>query len=117
MSKVEKVLSIDIRKPGSEKKLRQILAKLSWFERFAPEDITLDVLEKCYLKVTKKYPGELGYVLSSGDKSWVFMVRNSETGDWIHSVHAITLWEGLAKCLIVLYAHFIKNIPFYTKEV
>lgn len=109
---IEDILMLKVEDDESRKLLRTVLSKTKWLDRFSPDEITIEVLEKLYSKITKKYPGRIGYVQPAGDDSWVFMVNHVETGEWINSVYAKGFYEGLAKSIIVLYGHFIKNIPF-----
>jgi len=109
---LEDILSFDIRVGENNKRLRTALTKTKWLERFSPEELTIEVLEKIYRKVIKKYPGSLAYIQSAGEDSWAFMVRQEETGAWIHTVYAITLFEGIAKVILVMYGYFIKGLTF-----
>jgi len=109
---LEDILSFDIRVGKNEERLRTALTKTKWLERFSQKELNIEILEKVYRKAAKKYCGSLAYVQSAGDKSWAFMIRNDESGAWIHTVYAITLFEGLAKTILVLYGYFIKEMNF-----
>lgn len=113
---IAKVLLLDMRKKENEDKIRSLLVKTKWLAKFEKEELTVEILEKCYRKVTKKYPAYLSYIMSCSEESWSFMLKNSDDHKWIETVYAITLFEGLAKILIVLYGHFVKNMAFKYEE-
>ena len=111
--KVSDLLVLNINKKGSKEKLAKALSGIKWLKRFEPEEITVEILEKCFLKVCKKYPAEIGYIQKAGDDSWAIMLKRTDSGKWIATVYAITLFESLAKALIILFAHFEKEIAFH----
>jgi len=115
---IKKALILDCRKEENVDRIKQILTKTKWLEKFAdtPENLTLDVLERLYKKVIKKYPAQIGYIQNAGDNSWAFSLKHTETHEWLYTIYAYTLWEGIAKSLIVLYAVFIKNIPLEERK-
>jgi len=110
---LEKLLVLDLRVEGNEELLKTGLSKLKWLERFEADEITIDVLEKLYSKLIKKYPAHIGYIQDAGDNSWVFMIKHKETHTWINTVYGITLFEGMAKTILTFYGYFIKENPFH----
>ena len=112
---LESIIADKYEKEENIKRLKIALTKTKWLEKYKPEEIDISVLEKLYRKVTNKYPGRIGYIQNAGDDSWAFMVRHEETGQWIHTAYAITLFEGIAKTILILYGYFIKGIKFNGK--
>ncbi len=112
-NKIVDLLALDVRKTGSTKKLAEALTKTKWLRKFEAESLTVEILEKCFMKVTSKFPAHIGYIQKAGDESWAVMLKRTDDGKWITTVYAISLFEALAKSLIALYAHFEKGIEFH----
>lgn len=97
------------------KKLQKSVAKTKWFKRYEPEDLTMEILEKGYRKVSEKYGAKISYVMNANSISWSFTILTREH-KWITNVYSETLTEGMLKVIIVLYAHLVKGHPFRTEE-
>jgi hypothetical protein len=99
---------------ANRKLLREALLKLPMFKDVDPREITTDMLEKVIWKMEDKYPVMLSYVMRSPTKEegqpryLSFMLKNSETHEWIKSVYAISMFEGFAKVALCLYAYIRK---------
>ena len=109
---IEKAILLDLREQDNKALLKVALSKLKWLERFSPEEITIDILENVYKKVISKYPAQIAYI-QSGSDSWVIMIKNTETHAWVNTVYSLTLFEGMAKTVLTLYAYFVKEIVFH----
>lgn len=112
--KLKSIIRLDVREDKNRQKLVKALLKTKWLKKFDLDAIeSTKLLEKLYRKVIKKYPGHISYVMSDGEnQTWALMVKNSDTGEWIFTVYAVTLWEGLAKVLLVLYGYHILGYKF-----
>lgn len=97
-------------------KLRKAVIKTKWFARFDPEELSLEVLENGYKKVSTKYEAGIGYVRSGSEESWTFMVKDFKTHEWVETIAALTLYEGLCKTILVLYGYIEKGMLFQNKE-
>lgn len=114
--KLEDFLVLDIRVEGNKELLQRALSKTKWLEKFSPKEIEIEVLETLYKKVVKKYDGGIAYVQNAGDDSWSFMIRNHKTNAWINTIYAYTLFEGMAKTVLVLYGYYIRGMKFKDAE-
>jgi len=110
---IEKLVVLDVRIPGNKELLLSALSKTKWLDKYSQDEITLEILEKLYLKVKNKYSVSIGYIQDAGDNSWVFMIKNTETHSWINTVYAISLFEGMAKSILTLYGYLVKEIAFH----
>lgn len=92
--------------------LQRVLSKTSWLNKFEPEEITLQVLEKLYWKIVRKYHARIAYIQHAGDDSFIAMIKLDVGSLWLESVYFIGFFEGMAKAILVLYGYFIKGINF-----
>ena len=60
--KLKEILVLDIREKEAIKELQNYMLKLSWFKSFKSNNITIEVLEKLYWKITQKYSGRISYI-------------------------------------------------------
>lgn len=108
----------------SKELLTKVLLKTTWLERFQPEDLTVEKLEVLYNKVRRKYPGRISYILPAGGPedvkgtginekapqiSYACYLINSKTQQRIGLIYFISVWECLAKSILLLYAYFVKG--------
>ena len=93
-------------------KLRKAVLKTKWFSRFSLEELTTDVLEEGYKKITKKYPVRIAYIMNASERAWSIMIKRSDSHVHIHTISALTLHEGFCKAILVLYGYLVKGKPF-----
>jgi len=105
MEKVKQKVNKVLTSKGEEKAIKA-LQKTKWFKE---RDVDPETATKVYNKVCKKYKTGIGYVQPAGDDSWAFMVK-TDNGEWVETVYAKTMNEGLYKCLLVLYVYLIKKV-------
>lgn len=111
--KVSQLIGLDCAKKENKKVLYESLLKLPFFKDKEVEDITADDLENAINKISKKYPVKLGYILSHGIDvvdipHHSFMLKTSNTHEHLTTIFALTLYEGLAKTVLYLFA-YVKN--------
>ena len=94
----------------SENTLRKALSKTKWLEKLDPEDISIEILLKVYLKVMKKYSVKIGYIQHSDEESFIAMIKSTETHHWIKTIYFVSWFEGMAKIMLALYAYTILGI-------
>ncbi len=114
--KLKEIIDIDCRASEGVEKLKRALVKTSWLDRFEPEQITIEVLEKAYKKIEAKYPARISYISNAGDNSMLAMIKRTDNHRWIETVYFISFWECMAKTILVLYGYFIKGVKFKDKE-
>jgi hypothetical protein len=116
--KLNDLLSLRFDEKGGKETIQRALSKTKWLERFAddPEQITLEALESLYRKVVKKYPAKIGYIQTSGDDSFLCMIKNFDSQQWVETIYFVSFYECMAKVILVQYAYCIKGINFHDKE-
>lgn len=104
----------------SKELLTKVLLKTTWLERFKPEDLTVEKFEELYNKVRKKYPGRISYIIPAGGSgeginekatrvSYGCCLINTKTQKKIGMIYFVSVWECLAKSILLLYAYFVKG--------
>ena len=108
-------LRIDV--DGNKEKIQKALSKTKWLERFKgnPENITLELLEKLYKKIVKKYEVRIAYIQNAGDGSMCCMIKNFKTHTWVETIYFVSFWECMAKVILVQYGYCKKGIKFKDK--
>ncbi len=109
--KFKKIVDMDVRKHGI-KKLKIALTKTKWLNKYEPDDINTDILEELYKKISKKYKGYISFIQYAGDNSWSIEIRHSKTCEWIYRIYGLTLFECMAKVILVCYGFFKLGINF-----
>jgi hypothetical protein len=114
--KFEDIVGIDCREAENKQKLRKALTKTKWLERFTPDEIDIEVLEKLYKKVANKYPVRIAYIQNASNDSMLVMMKNIESNAWIYTAYFISFWECMAKVILVMYGYIIMGINFKDKD-
>ena len=111
---IEKIVMLDARAPENLALIKVALSKTKWLEKYSQdtEKITISVLEKLYEKIVEKYDAQIAYIQPAGDNSWAIMIKNNKTHAWVTTVYSKTLFEGMAKAILVLYGYLVKGTNF-----
>lgn len=114
--KFQDIIRLDYSSEENQRKIKKALSKTRWLERYDPDEITIEVLSKLYMKVVKKYPGRIAYIQHASENSMVVMVKNTKTSAWIESAHFQSWYECVAKVILILYGYFILEINFRDQD-
>jgi len=105
--KLKEVLQLDLKKDGNKKILISELRKLPPFKDAS--EITLDLLDKVYLKCVDRYDVGFGYILFTKSKNdevyYSMMLKDLEENKHITTVYGIDLLEAYAKAIITIFAY------------
>ena len=110
--KLKELIRKEIKTESDKALLQLALSKTKWLQKYKPEDITLELLEKLYYKLTHKYPVRIGYIQNAGDDSFVCMLKHSQSHEWIETIYFIGFYECMAKVILVLYGYIVKGLKF-----
>jgi len=104
---LKELLRLDMRVKENAKKLQNALLILPFFED--REKVNMSDLEKLVAKHEEKYPIMLSYIMPtpkvSGDpKYYSFMVKTSDTHEHVDTIYALSMFEGFAKVLLLMYS-------------
>ncbi len=112
--KISEILFIDARKEGALEAIHEALYKLPFFNDKI--SITTDELEEAIKKMQKKYPVMMAYITTSPGANedeplsyFSFMVKRTDNHAHIKTVYSMTLHEGLAKVVLLMFG-FIQKL-------
>lgn len=114
--KISQVLNLDLRNEGAMEELQASLSKLPF-----PTD-TVEQLERAVSKMQVRYPLRLAYIMPIiGDDdepliTYSFMVKRTDNHAHVKTVYAKTLYEGVAKTALLMYAYIKTTLQKEAKE-
>lgn len=113
--KIAKLLNADMREEGNVELLHEALFKLPFFKEYKKAPTT-DQIESAIKKMQKKYPVQLSYINTAPGANddepllyYSLMVKRTDNHQHVKTVYAMTLFEGLAKVALLMYA-FIQKL-------
>jgi hypothetical protein len=106
--KLKEALQLDLRVKGNKELLVEMLVSLPFFK----DEPAMEDLEVVLGKVQRKYPVSLAYIMRgpAQDDYYSFMIKRSDTNDWIYTVYARSMYEGFAKTILIMYEYIKKNL-------
>lgn len=112
--KISQIINLDCTKKENKVILSESLLRLPFFKNKSVEDITTEDLEIAMNKISMKYPIKLGYIMTHGVGTndvyhHTFMIKDAETHNHLTTLFALTLFEGMAKTVLYLYAYVKTN--------
>ena len=105
--KISEVIKMNCTSPDKKEILKNTLLKTPFFKGKSPEDIHVEDLEYALRKIVSRYPITLGYVMpsfTSEEFHYAFMLKRSDTHQWLDTIYALDLFEGYAKSVLYAYA-------------
>jgi hypothetical protein len=115
--KIKDIPALDYRHPASKQEAQNKLLELPFFKKYDDvEDISFEKLEAAMIKLQKKYPVRLSYIMSTMNNdppSYSLMMKHEATHAHITTVYATSLREGYEKALIYGF-HYCKK--FFSED-
>lgn len=116
----EQILMLKMDVPGNKEKLQKALRKIKKFEKYdINTDIPLEKLEHFLWYVCTNYCVVTQWMHASfyGDRlRYTWGAKRSDTHEWIEDVYGISIYEVVAKLVIMLYSR-IKKGEIPKKEI
>ena len=108
--KISSIVNLDCNVEANKEVLYSYLLKLPFFKNKTVEYITADRLESALDKICSKYPVCLGYIMKHNRETadlphYSFMLKTSNEHVHIITIYSLTLYEGLAKIVLYLFAY------------
>lgn len=114
--KIKEIPSIDYRVEGNQLLVQKKILELPMFKKYNKiEDLTFERLEAAVLKLQKKFPIYLGYIMTNAKNDppcYSLMIKHATEHAHITTVYATSMREGYEKVLLFGYHYCMK----YFKE-
>ena len=106
-------LKCDFKDEEKVKEFKKFMSKVEWFK---DKEVTQENMEKLMIAVRKKHKIRISYICPASELSYGFMIRNDENNAWIETIYAMSMFEGFAKSILVMYTFKVKGVKFKTGE-
>ena len=108
------ILNLDFRKKESQEILQKALRRIKKFSEYdKSKNIPIEDLEKMAMSIQKKYKIRIQWITPTfpdvNEILYTTSIRNDENYKFICNVYALSLYELLAKVLIVFYTEVKKG--------
>jgi len=115
--KIKDIPNLDYRSEGIKTQVQDKLLQLPFFAKYDDvEDICFEKLELAMLKLQKRYPIQLAYIMSSVSNDppcYSMMIKHGSTHAHITTIYATSLREGYEKALLYGF-HYCKK--YFSEE-
>ena len=115
--KIKDIPNLDYRNKGTKEAVQDKLLELPFFKKYDDiEDLTFEKLESAMIKLQKKYPINLAYIMSTmlnDPPCYSLMIKHATTHVHITTICAASLREGYEKALVYGY-HYCKK--FFSED-
>lgn len=109
---LKQVIEGDFRYEGTSEDAQQYLKKIKYISKHVEDadgDVPLELLEKLFIMLQKKYPITMQWInltLLDDEKPWYTLsIKHSETHEWLKTVYGMTIYEVFVKIVLFTYAY------------
>lgn len=118
---IEEILNLDCKKEENKMKVNKLLWKVKPVKRILEQNnytvtqyAPIELLEYCLHGICERYNYELQQIWTYKENNkfsfyHVGIIHVIEIRDWIGNVYGVTMWEIMAKSIIKIYGHILRE--------